>query len=721
LAIAGTNSAANLGSANSTGLLPAVDVTGNLLPGGNVLGTPDSIRNFTDGAPTATGDFVTAATKSIGAQKYFVVGPKDLTGTVTTWDYGGFIANTIGSTPVLKTDSMKYTVNNASNPWQYKLPQPGPKGNPVQDNNVNNGITVLLRRLANPHLPPQSNPTQPLYNPYITVDYMHGVVPQDAAKGTNYSSSGKKQPYAADPSQVVFQSPPLNKPTDKGQTFGSQNIPNKTSNQTPNKSPQDQALQNYDWLVHLDRQLVNPLELLHVSGYHPHELTHQFILQNPDQQYPSSTTPALLPPLKGQHRVNWSDGSNRLFRIFDHLGTHDRMTGVSPGGRVPGLVNINTIWDLEVFQALCDAQTGGSNQFSAQDVLNAFTRLQSLRNGQAPPNPLPTTPSLSQITANDRPFLGLGVGNYPKNDPSFNFINGAKATDIGIEDTLLRSANGTATATATDPRMFEVVQPNTTPPPNNLVPANMLPPYQANELMTKIYGNVTTRSNVFAVWCTVGFFRVADDSVRPVKLAEEIGAATQTNVRRRFFAVIDRSKLTIGSPGLNPPSGTNKLSLMTAVTIPNPPSPTSGTTNWPMTVQISTPNGGPSGTTNVPNGATSIPWIVQPAWVTDPTKGLTLAPWPQGSPTPTLTVPQPTVMIIDYGTPNEETVIADFKLGLNSGTLTPQGNPPYYFITATFQKQHPAGALITIPGNPGPQPTFDVNAGGVVLAYAVLE
>src|SRR5262249_35032537 len=104
----------------------------------------------------------------------------------------------------------------------------------------------------------------------------------------------------------------------------------------------------------------------------------------------------------------------------------------------------------------------------------------------------------------------------------------------GLNNTLLRSVPAGGNGSA---RLFQAPFNDPTP--------NATPPYVKYQLLSKIFNNVTTRSNVFAIWTTVGFFEVIDDSTNPPKLGAEIGASTNTNIRHRFFSIVDRSNYMV--------------------------------------------------------------------------------------------------------------------------------------------------------------------------------
>jgi hypothetical protein len=199
--------------------------------------------------------------------------------------------------------------------------------------------------------------------------------------------------------------------------------------------------------------------------------------------------------------------------LADFLKPHGANFTIAPttvSERLPGKINLNTVWDEETFLALCDPNT--ANTFTAATARAIFARLKASRTvGGDMPGP------------KDRPFRSLTAGLTP-----------AGAAQSGLQDTLLRFAD---------------------PSSANRLPILAVPgqphPYLSYELVSKVFNHVTVRSNVFAVWLTVGFFEVTDDTARPVKLGAEVGRAEGRNVRHRMFAVVDRSVL-LSNPGPQP-------------------------------------------------------------------------------------------------------------------------------------------------------------------------
>src|SRR5262249_47750361 len=149
--------------------------------------------------------------------------------------------------------------------------------------------------------------------------------------------------------------------------------------------------------------------------FRPHELTQTFNGNVGGQQAP------------------WFDNHLRLYRFFEYVETHARQTGafVTPATtpanlltpktlpRIPGKININTVWDEPIFQLICNAQPG--NNFTPAEVTLIWNKLLQLRN---PTNGVPGQ--------NDRPFWPLSAG-YTLAAPGTQYPNG-----FGIEDTLLR-------------------------------------------------------------------------------------------------------------------------------------------------------------------------------------------------------------------------------------------------------------------------------------------
>jgi hypothetical protein len=703
----------------------------------NVLGAnnPANTRSYTDqGAAsgflsgntwqwngTAWGAAVVPT--NIGPGQFFILGPgPDKAANFP--DAAKTIPTNMGLSNALPTKDMTYTANVNTANGQLLPPDNAP-------------LTVLLRRLANPRLPynpyltaPAGGPPAPAptlqypalpYNPYITIDYMesiplNGYNPANLPGKPYYASRGKRQPYGAYTdaataanSQVVDQGPGLQgrKPPITDHTFGNLNI--QGYNTTVN--PPVALTFPYDWLVHLDRQLVSPVELLHVSGYHPHELTHKFILPDPNPLNPPNPVQPWQAWVKYKHLAPWFDQSSRLYRLLELIESGDRAYGMQPSGRRPGRININTVWDKEILMALLDPQTANSfNEAVSGDVTQMFNYLM-----------LGRTPNIATtgLSAGDRPFWGMGMGNIPfatppgPPAPDQFFANGS-----GINDTFLRVQNPAGVLPSAQdptggsdpvtgrplPRLFE--HPRALNPLGvNGVDQVLGHPYFRYEPLNKIYNNLTTRSNVFAVWCTMGYFEVLDDSTRPVKLGAEIGKAAGTNIRHRFFGVVDRTEMVIARNIIQSAPG---LSGTVVATIKNPTPP-------PATIPV-------------PQNQPGLQWVqldltnpnVVYNYSANPTQNIVsgLTPTASGR-NVAWTIKPGTVLVVDRGTINEEWIqVIDIS---PTGQSPPNPVPPNpqlaAYIQAVFLRPHgfdiPSGSFnggftITQPGNPGPQPPIDV-------------
>jgi hypothetical protein len=440
----------------------------------------------------------------------------------------------------------------------------------------------------------------------------------------------------------------------------------------------------------MDRILINPIELLHVSTRKPHELTQLFI----------------IPDGAGgvrKHNASVFDGTANsqllttpnMYRFLELLRIRGHGEGESLHGRKHGLLNINTITDKRVWDSLFDAQSG--NGFTQAQVDTMWNNLIASRTvtmqqrhntlgqpltdttGAVNTNPvlfpIPGATIYDMNAANngmgvtyDRPFLPFGASQHAAGTGS-TLPGGATAfmAGQGIDDTILRRD-----ATTGLPHIF----------------ANTgLHPYQQLEALRKIQNNFTTTSSVFAVWVTVGYFEVEQefDSTIPlpsggfakhVVLGKEYYRAVPADTRFQFFALLDLTAV-----GLDPAA----YAINTYNHFGGRPFFTSAESNANIgtnTIQVAT------------DAAMQVYSDGTPQTITP---GMTL--------------------VIGTGANQEIVTVASAAYagnGLTNVTIASviwNTNGPLAMASPTFTRNHYAGETIAnfVSGNPGVQTSFNVN------------
>jgi hypothetical protein len=443
------------------------------------------------------------------------------------------------------------------------------------ENHINEQVesrsTILLRRLADPYRLPNATT-----NPYITVDYVEDVPTADRVlnndqlmnnthtpsnpQARSAPSIGRRHPYATGPSYIdgTGTNPEAWRQQSTLGGGGMGDEPRHSffsandgldNNRDHDGNPMTPQL-GLEWLVHLDRHVINATELLHVSAAPPHSLTARFF------DGAGTSTAASY----HRHTRYWQGGSmvgtqpllrhagaqglqfQNLYKAFDLIQAGNNMINVPLGGREPGKVNINMMNSQAVFNAVLDPQEGNSfygTAFAANPMLttggiDVWTNLNTQQLNQTcarTPNGLPrATIDETGIAGGDRPFKGFGGS-------------------INIDETLFRYTHNTNT-----PPPGTVVAPIFQ---NNVATANH--PYFQQEPLRKMWNSTTTVSDSFLVLMTIGFFEVINDGPytlanQPI-LGKELFERIPGDLRGQFAAVVDRSNIS-RDPNLHNMAGT---------------------------------------------------------------------------------------------------------------------------------------------------------------------
>jgi len=437
-----------------------------------------------------------------------------------------------------------------------------------QNQTLSKHKVIYLQRLANPLLP--FNATT---NPYRTIDAMavdlttfNGVTddvnqndsPDGDEPGTNdgdssddfrtcergenndstnqnnlwprevFNSARNNNSNFATPSGHRFNSP-------LHHTLGFLNDPFGQPRSSPAAHVGMPQQEPFPWLTWNNRPFTSAAEVLMVPATSPWELLdrNRFSLAS------GSTSPYTSLTAPFGHLWSFFDsgtagGSAELHRLLDYLTVPSRFTGswvqanpqllansagqhifpppfhLIPRYREPGKVNLNTIFSERVFNGLM-------NGFDGSGSLWADFLVSRRGYGGSSNHPFEINPSLPTRFA--EPFRSAGSHGLRPASAASQWPNRQ------VEATLLRSAPGSNNR----PLFAQQSSQDANDTDRN--------PYFRYQGIMRLPNLVTTRSNVYAVWITVGYFQV-DGNGNPLR---EAGSDTGDVQRHRAFYLIDRS------------------------------------------------------------------------------------------------------------------------------------------------------------------------------------
>ena len=465
---------------------------------------------------------------------------------------------------------------------------------PLANEIMNSGKTdevkwVHLQRLANP-LKPHNADT----NPYRTIDGMaidltsfNGVEnvadPNDGGSEADLLTRERGENNAPPGTHNIWADEPQGNPPQGNSNAVSATNHNYNSAlhhtlgylNHPFGAPQnlgrytgDQEPPPFPWLNWNNRPYVSQLELLLVP---PHRSS-MLLKWHGVEQAATSQYDTYAAPFEGEYNAlrgsPWANffhsgptlgSSLQIHRVLEYLQVPSRYVGteiqvhpqLAVGGnhpfnppfqrisrrRDPGRINLNTIFSKAVFEGLMnDPSASGRGPWYPQITWAKFVT--SRRGyGAVSPNILDIDTNGDFPTRFGKPFRSFAGGDMVplvSMKPSY----GAPPRDCEVNATVLRSE---PTGGGRDP-LFHV---DFTAPTNHYNNTDRNP-YFRYQGIHRLGNLATTRSNVYAVWITVGYFEVTPTQSGPVfpdgyMLGQELGSDTGDVERHRAFYMIDRS------------------------------------------------------------------------------------------------------------------------------------------------------------------------------------
>jgi len=338
----------------------------------------------------------------------------------------------------------------------------------------------------------------------------------------------------------------------------------------------------FDWYVHMDRPLVNQIEVFQVRDTPAYRVTDQFILGST-----STTTSSGITYASGIAR--WRNTTDGLARGLEYLTVKPYTVGVPYGGRVPGKIGVNVLQDQRVFYGLFDPQNGNgfdvpgflnvsgsangsawNGWMSTRDMGGVATRLLPNGSGSQAVAGLPaqtifdtnvvSTTSGSTTTNYGRPFLSFGAPAVtPPGTQSATSTIAFGASGIGGTSTSTPNADLTILRTDTNPLPYLYTNSKSRATGGPTYPASHPngPGYMQTEAVRKIMNNTTTVSHTYLVFLTIGYFNVtnlnptppagwpSNGPSPPPQLGSEAFITVPGDMRQKVVAVIDMTNMAL--------------------------------------------------------------------------------------------------------------------------------------------------------------------------------